>query len=42
MEIDCEWPAPRALMVRALFGGPRAIPALLEFLTDTRVGRMPS
>ena len=33
---------PQGPTVRALFGKPRATPALLEFLDDTRVGRMPS
>lgn len=42
VEIDCEWPGPRAPRVRMLFGDPRATPDLLEFLADTRVGRMPS
>ena len=42
VEIDCEWPGPRAPRVRTLFVDPRATPALLEFLADTRVGRMPT
>ena len=42
VEADCEWLGPRAPTVRALFGNPRATPALLEFLDNTRVGRMPS
>ena len=33
---------PQGPIVRALFGDPRATPALLEFLADTRVCRMPS
>ena len=33
---------PQGTIVRALIGDPRATPALLEFLADTRVGRMPS
>ena len=33
--------APRAPSVRLLFRDERASPALLEFLEDTRVGRMP-
>ena len=32
---------PRAPSVRLLFKDARATPALLEFLEDTRVGRMP-
>ena len=40
MEKDCEWGGPRALSVR-LFRDGRAMPALLEFLEDTRVGRVP-
>ena len=32
---------PRAPSVRLLFGDVRATPAVLEFLEDTRVGRMP-
>ena len=42
VQVDCEWPAPRASMIRALIGDSRATPALLEFLSDTRVGWMPS
>ena len=42
VEIDCEWGAPRAPSVRALFRDVRATLALLEFLEDTRVGHMPS
>ena len=44
MKVDCDCWGPRAptLTVRALFGNPRATPALLEFLDNTRVGRMPS
>ena len=41
MEAD-EWLGPRAPTVKALFGNPRATPALLEFLDNIRVGRMPS
>ena len=33
---------PQSPIFRALFGDQRATPALLEFLADTRVGRMPS
>ena len=40
MEADCE-SGPRAPSVRRLFRDPRATPAVLEFLRDTRVGRMP-
>ena len=42
VEADCEWLGPRAPTVSALFGNPQATPALLEFLDDTRVGRMHS
>lgn len=42
VEKGCEWKSPRALSVRLLFRDERAIPALLEFLDDTRVGRVPS
>ena len=38
---DCEWGGPRAPSARLLFGDVRATPAVLEFLKDTRVGRMP-
>ena len=38
---DCEWESPRAPSVRLLFRDERATPALLGFLADTRVGRMP-
>ena len=31
----------RAPSVRRLFGDERAVPAILEFLKDTRVGKMP-
>ena len=37
-----EWGPPRDPSVRLLFKDPRATPALLEFLKDTKVGRMPS
>ena len=40
-EGNCEWGGPRAPSVRLLFRDARATPALLEFLEDTRVGRMP-
>ena len=42
VKADCEWGGPRARSVRTLFNGPRAMPAVLEFLEDTKVGRMPS
>ena len=41
MEEDCEWGGPRASSVRLFSRDARATPALLEFLEDTRVGRMP-
>ena len=41
MEKGCEWGGPRAPSVRLLFRDARATPALLEFLEDTRVGRIP-
>ena len=41
VERDCEWESPRAPSVRLLFRDARATPAVLEFLSDTRVGRMP-
>ena len=40
VEMDCGWGSPRAPSVRLLFRDTRATPAL-EFLEDTRVGRMP-
>ena len=39
MEAECEG-GPRAPSIRRLFRDPRATPALLDFLRDTRVGRM--
>ena len=42
VKADCEWGGPRAPSVRTLFNDPRAIPAVLEFLKDTKVGQMPS
>ena len=39
-EGNCEWGGPRAPSVRLLFRDAKATPALLEFLEDTRVGRM--
>ena len=41
VERDCEWESPRAPSVRLLFRDGRPTPAVLEFLEDTRVGRMP-
>ena len=41
VERDCDWGSPRAPSVRLLFGDARAAPAVLEFLEDTRMGRMP-
>lgn len=41
MEKDCEWESPRAPSVRLLFRDERATPALLGFLEDTGVGRIP-
>lgn len=42
VETDCEWGPPKAPSVCLLFRDERAIPTLLGFLEDTRVGRMPS
>ena len=39
--MDCGWGGPRAPSVRLLFREARVTPALLEFLEDTRVGRIP-
>ena len=41
VERGCEWEPPRPPSVRLLFRDERATPAPLEFLADTRVGRMP-
>ena len=41
VERDCDWGDPRAPPFRLLFRDVRATPAVLEFLEDTRVGRMP-
>ena len=41
VEKDCEWESSRAPSARLLFRDERATPALLDFLEDTRVGRMP-
>ena len=40
IEAECE-SGPRAPSVRRLFRDPRATPAVLDFLRDTKVGRMP-
>ena len=40
VEADCKRGAPRAPSARLLFQNARATPAPLEFLKDTRVGRM--
>ena len=40
VEAECEG-GPRAPSVRRLFRDPRATPAVLDFLLDTRVGKMP-
>ena len=40
MEAEYEG-GPRVPSVRRLFRDPRATPALLDFLRDTRVGRLP-
>ena len=37
VEKDCKWETPRA----SLFRDERATPAFLEFLEDTRVGKVP-
>ena len=39
IRLDCGWGG--APSIRRLFGDERAVPAILEFLEDTRVGRMP-
>ena len=36
----CEWKHPRAPTVRLLFRDERATPAVLQFLRDTKVGRV--
>ena len=41
VEKDCERETPRAPSVRLLFRDERATPPFLEFLEDTRVGKMP-
>ena len=41
VEKDCEWESPRAPSVRLLFRDARTTPAVLEFLEDTRVRKMP-
>ena len=40
VEVDCEWGSPRVPSVCLLYRDARAAPALLEFLEDTKVGRM--
>ena len=42
MKADCEWEGSRAPSVRMLLNDPHAIPAVLEFLEDIKVGQMPS
>ena len=37
---SCEWERPRALAVRLMFDDVHAVPAMLTFLRDTRVGKM--
>ena len=39
IRLDCGW--GRAPSIRRLFGNERAVPAILEFLEDTSVGKMP-
>ena len=41
VEKDCEWESPRALSARLLFRDERATSAILKFLEDTKVGRIP-
>ena len=41
VEEDCGREPPRDLSVRLFFRDERATPALLAFLVDTRVGRVP-
>ena len=40
VELDCGWGGARAPLVRHLFRDERAVPAILEFLEDTRVVKM--
>ena len=40
IEAECEGD-PRIPSVRGLFQDPRATPAVLDFLRDTKVGKMP-
>ena len=42
VQTDCEWGAPRAPSVRALFRDVGATRAVSGFLGDAGVGRMPS
>ena len=39
IRLNCEWGG--APSIRRLFGDERAVPAILGFLEDTRVGKMP-
>ena len=41
MELDCGWGGVRVPSIHRHFGDERAVPAILEFLEDTRVGKMP-
>ena len=41
VEKDWEWASPRAPSARLLFRDARATPVVLEFLSSTRVGKMP-
>ena len=41
MELECGWGGARAPSVRRLFGDERAVAAILEFLENTRIGKMP-
>ena len=38
---DCDWESPKAPSVSLLSRDARATPAVLEFLEDTRVGKIP-
>ena len=42
VEKDCEWESPRAPSARLLFRDIQVTPAVLEFLEDTKAGKMPS
>lgn len=39
IRLDCGWGG--APSIRRLFGDDRAVPAILEFLEDTKMGKMP-